>query len=100
MAHFPGQTFQTDLTLTQNNRFQPCKPQIVQLGDIVQAQLSFVIISVKGGKCKMLMILHLLVLLESKFTKVCEQSTTYLTFTMESAQVTKLEMPKNADVEA
>ncbi|KAF8236108.1 hypothetical protein L208DRAFT_1253333 [Tricholoma matsutake] len=78
----------------RDRKFQPCEPQIFRLGDIIQAQLSFVVISIKGGKHKMLMILHLLVLLESKFTKVCEQSTAYLTFTSESAQVTKLKFLK------
>ncbi|KAF8222294.1 hypothetical protein L208DRAFT_1323487, partial [Tricholoma matsutake] len=63
---------------TRDRKFQPCKPQIFQLGDIIQAQLSFVVIPVKGGKCKMLTILCLLALLESKFTKGCEQSTAYL----------------------
>ena len=47
----------------------------------------------------MLTILRLLALLESKFTKVCEQSTAYLTFTMESAQVAKPENPKDKPFE-
>ena len=46
----------------------------------------------------MLTILHSLALLESKFTKVCE-STAYLTFTMESAQVAKPENPKDKPFE-
>ena len=47
----------------------------------------------------MLTILHSLALLENKFTRVCEQSTAYLTFTMESAQVTKPEIPKDKPFE-
>ena len=47
----------------------------------------------------MLTILRSLALLESKFAKVCEQSTAYLTLTSESAQVTKPEIPKDRPFE-
>lgn len=49
-------------------RFQACEPQMFRVGDIVQAQLSFVVIPVKAGRRKMLTILRSLALLDKAFT--------------------------------
>lgn len=49
-------------------RFVSCEPQIFRVGDIVQAQLSFVVIPVKAGKRKMLTVLRSLALLDGTFT--------------------------------
>ncbi|KAF8240630.1 hypothetical protein L208DRAFT_1231697, partial [Tricholoma matsutake] len=40
-----------------NRKFLPCEPQSFWIGDIVQAQLSFVVIPMKDGQRKMLMVL-------------------------------------------
>jgi hypothetical protein len=49
-------------------RFQACEPQLFRVGDIVQVQLSFVVIPVKGGRRRMLTILRSLALLDESFT--------------------------------
>ena len=51
-------------------RFQQCEPQTFRNGDIVQVQLSFVVIPVKGGHCKMLTVLRSLALLDGSFSQV------------------------------
>ena len=58
-------------------RFETCEPQIFRVGDIVQAQLSFVVIPVKGRRRKMLTVLRSLALLDGKFaiTLVCLHET-------------------------
>ena len=58
-------------------RFQPCEPQMFWVGDIVQVQLSFVVIPVKAGRRKMLTILRSLALLDKVFTinLVCQLKT-------------------------
>ncbi|KAF8219531.1 hypothetical protein L208DRAFT_1071909, partial [Tricholoma matsutake] len=53
-----------------NRRFQPCEPQTFHLGDIVQAQLLFVVIPVKGGQRKMLVVLRSLAMLDGNFGQV------------------------------
>jgi len=45
-------------------RFFSCEPQMFHIGDIVQVQLSFVVIPVKGGHQKMLSVLCSLALLD------------------------------------
>jgi hypothetical protein len=56
-------------------RFQQCEPQTFRNGDIVQVQLSFVVIPVKGGHRKMLTILRSVALLDRSFqvSQVCIQ---------------------------
>ena len=49
-------------------RFQPCEPQIFRVGDIVEVQLSFVVIPVKAGRRKMLTVLRSLALLDGAYT--------------------------------
>ncbi|KAF8801145.1 hypothetical protein BYT27DRAFT_7011805, partial [Phlegmacium glaucopus] len=49
---------------TRLPRFQACEPQMFRTGDIVQAQLSFVIIPVKAGQRRMLTVLRSLALLD------------------------------------
>lgn len=53
-----------------HKRFHPCKPQMFHLGDIVQAQLSFVVIPIKGGHCKMLTVLQSLAMVDGNFRQV------------------------------
>ncbi|KAF8233119.1 hypothetical protein L208DRAFT_1558599 [Tricholoma matsutake] len=62
------------LTCSLMDRFRACKPQIFWIDDIVQAQLLFIVIPVKGGFCKMLAMLRSLALLDGSFSKVCAQS--------------------------
>jgi len=52
------------------HRYEQCKPQVFRVGDIVEAQVSFVIIPVKGGRCKMLTVLQSLALIKGFFKKV------------------------------
>ncbi|KAF8225664.1 hypothetical protein L208DRAFT_1305509, partial [Tricholoma matsutake] len=54
----------------ENRKFHPCKPQMFHLGDIVQAQLSFVVIPIKGGHCKMLTVLQSLAMVDGNFRQV------------------------------
>ncbi|KAF8236765.1 hypothetical protein L208DRAFT_1250718 [Tricholoma matsutake] len=51
-------------------KYENCEPQMFWAGDIVQAQVSFVAIPVKGGKCKLLSMLCSLALLEGQFASV------------------------------
>lgn len=46
-----------------------CEPQTFWIGDIVQAQLTFVVILIWGGKHKMLSILRSIVLIDEQFGK-------------------------------
>ncbi|KAF8240411.1 hypothetical protein L208DRAFT_1156497, partial [Tricholoma matsutake] len=64
------QYFTTSREASGNRKFQPCKPQTFRIGDIVQAQLSFVVIPIKGGQCKMLSVLRSLALLDRNFGQV------------------------------
>ena len=63
--------------LTLQCRFQQCEPQTFRKGDIVQAQLSFVVIPLKGGRRKMLTVLRSLALLDRSFSQVSIQYNTY-----------------------
>ena len=49
-------------------RFKTCEPQTFRVGDIVQVQLSFVVIPVKAGRRKMLTVLRSLALVNETFT--------------------------------
>jgi len=51
-----------------HQRFQSCEPQMFRVGDIVQVQLSFVVIPVKAGRRRMLTVLRSLALLDAAFT--------------------------------
>ncbi|KAF8219914.1 hypothetical protein L208DRAFT_1336797, partial [Tricholoma matsutake] len=42
---------------TGNCRYEQCNLQTFHIGDIVQAQVSLIVIPVCGGKCKMLSVL-------------------------------------------
>jgi hypothetical protein len=50
--------------------FEPAGPQIFHIGDIVEAQVSFIVIPLKGKSAKMLTILHSIALLNTEITKV------------------------------
>lgn len=56
------------LTVNNLRSFQACEPQVFRVGDIVEAQLSFVVIPVKAGKRKMLTVLRSLALLDGAYT--------------------------------
>jgi len=45
------------------------------IGDIVEAQVSFIVIPVKGGRRKMLTVLRSLMLIKETLKKVCVQPT-------------------------
>ena len=48
--------------------FLMAKPQIFQFGDIVETQLSFGVVLLKGKTFKMMTILHSIILLDSAWT--------------------------------
>lgn len=50
-------------------RYEMCEPQTFRIGDIVQAQLTFVVIPMRGGKRKMLSILRSIALIDERFGK-------------------------------
>ena len=52
-------------------RYNTWEPQMFCISDIVQAQLSFAVIPIKGGRRKMLSILRSLALLDGSFSVVC-----------------------------
>ncbi|KAF8873003.1 hypothetical protein BD779DRAFT_1452340, partial [Infundibulicybe gibba] len=51
-------------------RFQAAKPHVFRIGDLVEAQVSFAVVPLKGGKCKMLCILRSIALLDGQFVQV------------------------------
>jgi hypothetical protein len=52
-------------------RYERCDPHMFRAGDLVEAQLSFVVIPVKGGRRKMLAVLRSLALIKgTNFKKV------------------------------
>jgi len=51
-----------------------------RIGDIVQAQISFVVIPIKGGRRKMLSVLRSLALLDGNFSMVCDIRTKFKPF--------------------
>jgi hypothetical protein len=52
-------------------RFEPAAPQIFRVGDLIEAQVSFVVVPLKGKMKKMLTAVRCIALLNSDFTKVC-----------------------------
>lgn len=48
------------------NRYDPIGPQAFRIGDIVEMQLSIVVVPMKGEKCKMVNVLRALTLLEAR----------------------------------
>ena len=55
---------------SHNIRFKDSRPHIFRIGDIVEVQVSFVVVPQKDGKKKMMPILRSLALLDASFTKV------------------------------
>lgn len=51
-------------------RYERCEPQVFRVGDIVEAQVSLIVIPVKGGRRKMLTVLRSLALIKANFKKV------------------------------
>lgn len=60
-------------------RFVSCEPQMFRIGDIVQVQISFVVIPIKGGRRKMLTVLRSIALLDGTFSKQITNSNTQIT---------------------
>jgi hypothetical protein len=58
----------TDVAL--NTRYITSEPQIFRIGNMVQAQVSFIVIPMKGGRRKMLTVLCSLVLLDGSLSNV------------------------------
>jgi hypothetical protein len=58
----------TDVAL--NARYVNSEPQMFRVGDIVQAQVSFIVIPMKGGRRKMLTVLRSLALLDGSLSTV------------------------------
>jgi hypothetical protein len=51
-------------------RFDEAGPQVFRVGDIVEAQLSFIVVPIKGEGLKMHTVLRSLALLSSQFSRV------------------------------
>ncbi|KAF8801725.1 hypothetical protein BYT27DRAFT_7114467, partial [Phlegmacium glaucopus] len=45
-------------------------PQIFRIGDIVEAQVSFIVVPLKDNKHKMIVVLRSIALLDTRFSKV------------------------------
>ena len=56
-------------------RYKRCEPQVFRVGDIIEAQVSFIAILIKGGQRKMLTVLWSLALIKANFKKVCTSVT-------------------------
>jgi hypothetical protein len=54
------------------NRFLPTGPQTFQEGDIVELQLSFILIPLRDQKSKMSVVLRSISLLDGQFTQVSQ----------------------------
>ncbi|KAF8872727.1 hypothetical protein BD779DRAFT_1477389 [Infundibulicybe gibba] len=50
-------------------RFQVAKPQVFRIGDLVEVQVSFAVVPLKGGKYKMLSVLRSIALLDGQFAQ-------------------------------
>ncbi|KAF8218807.1 hypothetical protein L208DRAFT_1347080, partial [Tricholoma matsutake] len=55
---------------TGNHRYEQCNPQSFRISNIMQAQVSFIVVPVCGGKCKMLSVLQSIALLNRCFANV------------------------------
>lgn len=53
--------------------YERCKPQVFRVGDIVEVQVSFIVIPVKGGRRKMLTVLRSLALIKANSKKVSKR---------------------------
>jgi len=67
----------SSLTSYWTSRFISCKPQVFHIVDIIQVQLSFIVIPVNGGHQKILSVLCSLALLDGSFCKVYCMSLTF-----------------------
>ena len=55
----------------KNRRFVPILPVKLQIGDIVEAQISFMVIPLRGREFKITAVWHSLTLLDGQFAQVC-----------------------------
>jgi len=60
----------THLMLTISIRYDTMKPQSYRVGDIVEVQLSFVVVPLRNQKYKLVNVLHSIALLEGRFSQV------------------------------
>lgn len=51
-------------------RYETIPPQAFRVGDVVEAQVSLVVIPMRAEKCKMLIILRAVTLIEARSSKV------------------------------
>lgn len=57
----------------EGNRFKETAPHTFQEGDIVELQVSFIVVPLRNQKSRMNIVLRSIGLLEGKFTQVREQ---------------------------
>lgn len=62
--------FRYRIELTNVPRHEPVGPQVFRVGDIVEMQISFVVIPVKGEQYRMVSILRSIALIDGTFSKV------------------------------
>lgn len=62
----------SELILNFAYRYQVISPSKFQIGNIVEAQMSFQVVPVRGGQHMMLVVLRSLALLDSKQTRVSD----------------------------
>jgi hypothetical protein len=57
-------------TRLTDKRFEPTGPHVFRIGDIVEVQMSFIVVPLKGKLLKMRTVLHSIALLNGQLTKV------------------------------
>jgi len=63
-------SFNFDYTNEAEHRHKEIPPNAIHVGDIVEAQLSFEGIRLKGNRCKMIVVLRALTLLDKELLEV------------------------------
>jgi hypothetical protein len=51
-------------------RYSELGPQVFNVGDLVEVQVSFIVVPLKGQNYKVLNVMHAIALLDSQFSKV------------------------------
>jgi hypothetical protein len=62
--------------MTKKNSFKETGPHIFQEGDIVELQISFIVVPLRDQQSRMNIVLRSISLLEGKFTQVSESTFT------------------------
>ena len=55
------------------HRFSELSPLVFDIGDIVEAQVSFIVVPLKGQNYKIQTVMHSIALLDSQFSKVHDE---------------------------